>query len=389
MYKIIHIHNDIKFIDETVIFENPLFENEVVILGEKGDYKGKYQQTATYLPPSRSKINLLIRHCNNADMVVLHNLCFIKSYIANRLATNVKIAWRFFGHELYRYDIVAQQSDLTKAMMNPIKFSLSGWIKRLKSHFPALRGLRNLIKLRTLYEYEFRKAMNRVNFFLSHFEEEYRHLEESWPNLPQFINLPTFDLSSLNNNCSDICLYGKENIIIIGNSRNALNNHFDILEKLILSKNFDKYKIFIPFSYDGEKNYVINLKEKVVNYKNIVLSDVFLPFNDYQKIFKQTSAIVVNTYRQKALGNIFLALKNGVKVYLNTKNTTYAILASKGLYVFPVDQLYNDLETGNTRLSLEAIKHNADIMRKLADENSIVLFQRQIYQVLNSTFPEP
>lgn len=378
MYKIIHIHNDLKFIDETAIFENPVFINEVVILGKKGRYKGKYKETATYLKPSRSNINWLIEHCKDADMVVLYNLCLIKSFIANHIAADVKIAWRFFGHELYRYNIAFLQSDLTKEMLEPDEHSLTVGRKGLKN---SLYSLRNLIrpksfKLDTTYDYEFTKAMNRVDFFLWHYKQEYEYLRQSWPNLPQLINLPTFNNHLSHSNSQ------KNNMIILGNNKNPLNNHFDILNVLLSSKNFYKYELNIPFSYGSETNYSVKLREKVKNYKNIILSEVFLPIDEYELMFKKASAIVINSFRQTALGNIFLALQKGVKVYLNKKNIIFTILASQGLLVYSVDQLYDDLENNNICMSSEQAEHNLGIMHKLSKSNSVALFQRRIHSVL-------
>lgn len=382
-FKIIHIHNDIKFIDETVIFEHPEFINEVIILGEKGKYKGKYKETATYLKSSRSDINWLIKHCNDADMAVLYNLCFIKTFIANRLADRVKIAWRFFGNELYRFNIDEQQSDLTKAMVKTDQYRLTDKLKQLKNRVPVLRSLRNLFKFKVIYNDEFAKVLKRVDFFLWHYREEYDYLRNRWPDLPQFINLPTLNLPTLNtyrkNNDSD----ERQNTIILGNSKNFINNHFDVLNILLSLRNINNYTVKIPFSYGQETTYSIKLREKIKSYKNIILLEDFLPLDDYALMFKKASALVINTFRQKALGNVLLALQNGVKVYLNKKNIIYSILMSQGLLVYSIDQLYNDIENNSICLSLEKIKHNSDMIHKLGEDNSIEFFQKKIHDILD------
>jgi len=379
MYKIIHIHNDVKFIDETAYFDNPLFNNEVVILGKKGAYKGQYKETALYLKPSKLNLDRLIRNCSNADMVVCYNLCLIKSFVANRLPAHVKIVWRFFGHELYRYDIDSMLSCLTQKMSKPAFFSLYNIRRRIGNIYSSLK---NSIKSKStipniIHDVEFEKALNRVDFFLWHHKQEYDSLKKIWHNLPKFMNIPTIV------NCSGQGYsHKKGDKIILGNSRNPQNNHFDIINIFLSNKNFYKYKITIPFSYGKETNYSINLKNKVKNFDNIILSEDFLPLTEYELIFKNAAAFVINTFRQRALGNIFIALQNGVKIYLNEKNISYHVLLSQGFLVYSIDQLYEDLENNSIRLSIDDAKYNFDLFRQFNKENSIELFQHRIQSVL-------
>ena len=382
-FKIVHIHTDLKFIDESVIFEGPDFDNEIIVLGEKGQYTGRYQESTIYQNPSRSNIDQLITHCRNADMVVLYNLCFVKSFIANRLPAQVKIAWRFFGHELYRYDISEQYSDLTKSMLAADKFNLIDGLKNLKNYIPALRNLRNLIAFRAVYDDEFRKAIKRVDFFLWHFQEEYEYLRKGWPDLPSFCILPTLNLPTLKYDSNHNGHKEKENLIVIGNSKNSLNNHFDILNMVLESRNFNQYVFHVPFSYDSETSYSRKFREAVSGLENIILSEAFLSLDDYEAVFKKAAALVINTYRQKALGTILLALKNGVKVYLNRKNITLSVLSSCGFVVYPVDQLFDDLKNDNIHMRSEEVTHNAVVMDKLRQENSIALFQQRIHDEIN------
>ena len=383
-FTIVHIHTDLKFIDESAIFEGPDFENEVIILGDKCGYQGRYQESAIYLNSTRSSIKQLINRCQDADMVVMYNLCFLKSFITNRLQLSVKVAWRFFGHELYRYDLAEQQSDLTRSMLAPDKFSLSDGLKNLKNRIPALRSVRNLVEFRAVYDVEFRKAIKRADLFLWHFQEEYAYLRNRWSDLPSLVTLPTLNLPTLNYGSDNNGPLEKENLIILGHSKNALNNHFDALNIILASRNFNQYVFHLPFSYDSETNYSKRFREEVKNYKNINLYETFLSLNDYEAVFKKAAALVINTYRQKALGSILLALKNGVKVYLNPRNITLSILALRGLLVFSIDQLFEDLECDNICLGLGGVNHNTEILCRLGKDNSIELFQQRIHNVLNN-----
>ena len=382
MYKIIHIHNDIKFIDETAYFDNPLFKNEVVIFGKRGVYKGKYKETAQYLRPLKSNIGGLIKHCNEADLVVMYNLCPIKSYIANRLAANIKIAWRFFGHELYKYDLASQQSDLTKEMLKPDKKIFYDFREMKELLYQARNIVRNLIMPNNLQpdatgEYEFKKVINRADFFLWHYKEEHEVLKKRWPNLPQFMQTPTI-INHIKLNSSG----KKQHTIIIGNSKNPLNNHFDILNSLLISKHFHQYQYMIPFSYGKESNYANNLIKKIKDYPNITLLEKFLPMSDYALMFCNASAFVMNSYRQRALGNILIALQTGVKVYLNKKNIIFSVLTSRGFWVYTIEQFWDDLENNNVIMNSAKAEHNVSKIKQLGEKNSVEHFHEDVLKIL-------
>ena len=101
-YKIIHIHTDYKFIDNSIKFELGDLDNIVIVIGNKSNYKGSYYKNAIFHKFSTSNLRSIIKICSTAHMVVLYDLNFPKAYIANRLPKSVKVVWRFFGLEVYQ-----------------------------------------------------------------------------------------------------------------------------------------------------------------------------------------------------------------------------------------------------------------------------------------------
>jgi hypothetical protein len=46
--KIIHVHTDLKFLNASKKFENNNFENITIVIGDKGNYKGVYSESALF-----------------------------------------------------------------------------------------------------------------------------------------------------------------------------------------------------------------------------------------------------------------------------------------------------------------------------------------------------
>ncbi len=172
--------------------------------------------------------------------------------------------------------------------------------------------------------------------------------------------------------------------MIIGNSRAYYNNHLDILEVVERCKLDKKINIKLLFNYGAEDAYTHKVREKVGNMERVALLDTFIPPHEFIDFYGPVAAFVNNSYRQLALGNIFLALHKGVKVYLNKKNPTYTWFKEEGLYIYEIKDLKNDLETGQIHLTKSEIEHNLKCLKKLKEDHSKADFQLQVLELLNN-----
>ena len=73
------------------------------------------------------------------------------------------------------------------------------------------------------------------------------------------------------------------------------------------------------FNYGAESNYT-RLVESELGKSNVEFLKDYIEFTDFRRFYNEISAIAINSYRQLALANIFLAIEYGVKIYLNKKN---------------------------------------------------------------------
>jgi len=111
--------------------------------------------------------------------------------------------------------------------------------------------------------------------------------------------------------------------ILIGNSADPGNNHFEIIEILKKFKN-EEILIYSLLNY-GDSDYadkVIEYGKKEFGEKFIGIVD-YMQYDDFILFMNNIEIIVFNHKRQQALGNLFLAYYLKKKVFINTESTLY------------------------------------------------------------------
>src|SRR5690625_4670151 len=97
--KTYHIHTDYKFLNSIGRFKGGNFDNINIFVTDDSELSNSLSSdTLTF---KSSDLDKIVQLCKRADLVVLYDLDALKSKIALALPKKVKIAWRFFGYELY------------------------------------------------------------------------------------------------------------------------------------------------------------------------------------------------------------------------------------------------------------------------------------------------
>ena len=324
MKKIIHVHSDRKFISDSEKFNGEFFINELLILETKNSFNEAYHNKALFFEPNPVNLNNILAIVNSADILVLYNLDFFKDQVKRIL---------------------------------PFLFQ---------------------------NEISFYRAIKRSDAFVSVFKDEYKYLIKHWNHLPIFIRLSQDGLRLYSKEINFELEYPKSNTVVIGNSRSQYNNHLDILESIETCDLDQKINIKLLFNYGPNNKYTQKVREKADCIANVTLIDSFITSNEFIDFYGPVAAFVNNSFRQMALGNIFMALHRGVKVYLNKKNPTYPWLKNEGLYIYEIKDLKNDLETGHIHLTKSEIEHNLKCLKKLKEDYTKTDFQLQVLELLNN-----
>ncbi|MEX0778698.1 MAG: hypothetical protein WD491_05335 [Balneolales bacterium] len=364
--KVFHIHSDVKFIDDTIRFEGDVFDNTVVIIGKKSTYKGYYSENASYCESSPQALQNLVTICSQADLVVLYSLNTDKCFLANRLPDTVKIAWRFFGYELYSK---RPSSVLSKSTNKYKKRYNIGMFSFLKIYLSKIKHFDKYI--------ESRRAVNRIDCFLGLSDYEYDVLKLNWPNLPNFVQLPFLDREV------NFIYEQKRNVIVIGNNRNRYNNHLDVLGIISDSKNQLNYTYIIFFSYGSYNIYTDAVRKAANKIKSVKFIERFLAKDDFTEVYTHASAFVMNGYRQMAMGNIFTAICNGLKVYLNEKNIIYHWLKKEGYNIYSIKDFASDIENDNIKFTSEEMKYNIAQYHQMVKKYTVEDFQSKMHSLIS------
>lgn len=379
--KIVHIHTDYKFIWSSLRdYEGEFFDNWVVIVENKTPYDGPIKEN-TYLLNFKNKKQIITQFndiCNDADLVVLNNLNILSSKIATLLPQNIKIAWRFFGAELYGKRLDLFTSEKTRAQLFEYRYAL------LQSVFQPLKSIYHWIKY-GIHPYIFNSALKRIDYFLALSKEEYDFLSARWSNLPEFINLPyknwVGDIKSAEKNINSN--KSEQLSVILGVSRNLFNNHLDIIEMIERNPNKLKYKFILLFNYGKNGAYAQAVRKKIMHKTNYKVIDDFIHKEEFTNFYRNISALVINGFRQMGGGNIWLAMIHGVKVYLNEKNIHFKFLINEGFQVFTMKDFENDLRHDNLFLTYAQAKHNLKQLLMLSKKYNVIDFQKRLYARLS------
>ena len=339
--KILHIHSDKKFISDTLRYQHDNINNTIVLLSND-DIKLDLEIKSIRFRLNFLTLKKVLSYSEGFDLVVLYDLNTHHIAIANALSPEIKIIWRFFGQELYMLDKQAYLSDYTKKINNATKSSFFNKVKASLSY----RIKRQVYSSFYGYNFNLFQAISRISYMMVLFKEEYDLLNKKYA-LPPFLQIPLnhIELKRLNGNK-----------ILLGNSKNDFNNHLDVLHLL---RGIDTSNCIIPLNYGTDSYYAERVLQEARDQKISVLN-TFLPYSEYEDLLASCSTFVLNSYRQMAVGNILLALKNGMKIYLHQNNLVYHIFKSHDIRVFTIEEFSQDMVVGDLSISKNIALHNIE-----------------------------
>lgn len=376
MKKIVyHIHQDKKFANPTALFPEHLFENRYVLLQDK-DEAGK--AGFTIFLNHESAVDAIANHIAEADIVMLYSLNKLTAMIANRLAKDVVVIWRFFGYELYEMMPHFIYTPETSRLMQPTStkwwrgWGLKGKLRKLLRRLLHRTGNATHSRFGT----EFAQAVKRVDFFAGLADMEYDFLARFFP-LPPFLQLPY--LRQLPPKYER----EKDNTLIMGHSRIAYGNHLNMLNILasVPPDALRQYQFNFFFSYGQEDAYTQAIRQRATRFPMVRLIEDFLPLDEFNRIYTKSSALVIYAYRQVAMGNIYTALQSGTKVYLPASNVMFPWLVREGFVLSDVSDFRKDLERGTISLSPTEMEQNRAAWERLRSKYPLHAFVDAILKV--------
>lgn len=280
------------------------------------------------------------------DVLVVHFLTVNAASMVLKAASYVKVVWSGWGADYY-YLLPGGQQILyapeTRKIVNAIDRA------RIISDpfFLARILLRPLRKIYILKRFIF-PAIKRVDFFSSPLPADYELLMKGIGNLfsAKYVQLNYGDCKSTFTQSPNISLKGN---ILVGNSSSPTNNHLEVFN-FLKGMNLEGRKVIVPLSYgdDVYRCHVIKHGRRILGeYFYPIIN--FIPLNEYNHLIGSCSVVIMNQFRQQALGNIGSVMIGGSKLYLSRSNVIFKFLVDRGAIVFPVE----DMATGDDDLFCE------------------------------------
>jgi dTDP-N-acetylfucosamine:lipid II N-acetylfucosaminyltransferase len=377
MLHILNCVRDDKFIDELIEVmdaSSSSVDHTFVIFSETQEYYYHNIHNTSRINILKDDEFLPLLEDNKYDAVVLHNLSSIPLQLIVEIPKSISLFWFSWGFDIYTMPYyrpfvkINLYHTLTKKYLNGTA------INKIKLVHAFINSYLNRKKLQ--------KAVNRVDYYSGVLPVEYDLMKNNKFFKAEKVVFNYFNLNSniKEENINDPVACG--NTFLIGNSCYPTNNHLDILECLY-KNNLTNYKIYSFLSYGGMKEYTDKVKEIGRKYfgNNFIPIEDFLPYDKFKEVIMSCGNVIMGHERQQAMGNVYLSLWNGCKVFFSETSVTYNYLKNLGYKIFAIQHDLTD-SIINTNMSKEDILINRRLEIKYLSPEICMKRILDIYNIL-------
>ena len=332
MIRFLHIIRDDKFAEGTIkeFDKKEQIESKYILFQKKAELK--YLKDNQRVIAYRDKKQFVKEiKSDDYDVLFFHSLSPVAYWMINYIPSDKVVIWWAWGYDIYGGVMGARlfvQLDGLKVQTKILSKNKN--IKRFCRDFVGKMWISSLF-----FKYR-HKIIKRINYFEPVQNMDYRLMSEQVPGFSakEFYHYygyygekPFSDRSTL-----------KSPSILIGNSATLEENHVDVWESIkgVLPQ---KMKVIIPLSY-GDKEYAQKVKARIsATAFHIEFLDTFLPSDEYFALVDNCAYAFFGSIRQHAMGNIYHALNNDIKVFLYKDSVMYGYLINMGFVVYAIEDV--------------------------------------------------
>lgn len=354
--KILHLSLNDKFVNAGyALFENVYPEQNEVWLYEVSEFRRDFKTAFKY--KNLSFLNLInpffLERLKSYDLVVIHALTPHWVTLINHSPKDITFLWLGWGYDYMQF-LYESDEELFLPETRVI-------YKKIQKNPSMLAQLKKIPK-RLFRSEERQNAIAKISAFNTVLEEEYNAIRQkkTIKALPPYVswNYGTLE-DTLVKNFIGQRVEGRN--ILLGNSADLRNNHFDALE--VLKNITTDQKIICPLSYAGSA-----YTPTIIEQGNLLFKDRFQPLHnfmaldEYLSTIKSCSIIVMNHLRQQGLATIIQMMYMGAKIFLREENPCYTFFKNNGAVVFSVQDLERNPDLLETPLSEQEIQANINVL---------------------------
>ena len=320
----------------------------------------------------------------SVDIIYLHGLwpSYFKAF--DYIRSDVIVMWWCYGMEIYESSLrwppllpLKIYKPITHRFLLKKKMGMKLLAKELSRIAPRLFifsvKATNLLKGRRIDELEY--VLSRIDYAFTPLDIEFEELKKKH----SIIKAKPFRLYFFVDK-DTVQKHNSAGNILLEHSANITNNHLDIIaaikKKGIQLKGRD---IYVPLSY-GE-SVIASRVQKEARFEDAIVHCLMepVPFDEYSNIISSCTHAFFGMIRQSGLGNIFLCLRKGIKVFFFKDSILYKHFKQQGFYVFSIEDELNDLNLIEP-LSPEQAEYNAERFYSLYVSPST--YQQQFDKIL-------
>lgn len=383
MPKILHLATDTIFINAAnYIFEKAFPEcNTFLIVKPPANPPLKHirsEPNFEIIVHSMGSLDFIFNKSKDYDLIVFHGLDQLKAQLFFKDEVKKKYLWLLWGAEAYgiiNNSFLGTKTEELSGRLN--KPSILEYFKNLYRAF-RYKNLNNTEQVNIA-----EAILNLPSMGILHKEEfDYFVKADVIKPATNFIPFTYYPLEFIFKNPA---LKIKGNNILLGNSATFSNNHIEAID-ILSSISLNKREVYIPLSY-GNTFYA----KAVVDYGKSKLPDnckpmeSFLPLQSYNELISNCGIVIMNHYRQQAVGNILASMYMGAKVFLNN-TTVYQYLKRIGCFVYLIEEdLLKNGEHALQLLNEDQKEHNRQILKKeISTENVVSNLQVSLNKLFSS-----
>jgi hypothetical protein len=302
-----------------------------------------------------------------SDFIIVHSLLREHCDFINNNPHHTYV-WIGMGFDYYEYidsDIFLPFSKRNQLFSSPLKSI---------DHF-----LGTYLKFKLSTAEKRRKAIGCISFFAPVLPGEFTGVYSVFKHL-EYIEWNYGTSSSIID--ESLVLNDDANSILIGNSSDPSNNHYEVVD-MLSSLNLVDREIILPLSY-GSPAYKKRLLKKLKAFDNLTFNvlEGFMPKNEYFNLLSGCDVVIMNHVRQQAGANIGVMLYMGAKVFLNSKSPFHEFYKSKGAVIYTIEDIEKDSSILYRKLDDESVQVNRDVVSSTASRENTDRKTKSLIQTL-------
>lgn len=312
----------------------------------------------------------VIKRLNNGKVksfVYIHYLEYHKAKIINALDNkNISVVWILWSDDLY---------SLPQLKFNMYDNFSAGYVKNIEPRLTLKQRLGRLkmqywdgINLKRHNHWnDINAAIKKINYCATDMKLEVDVVKQQLN--PTVMWVPFSYVSALNGTTVHDTRKNKSTILI-GNSADPANNHFEVLNTLSHLKVTDP--VLLPLSY-GDTAYVENLGDaiKKLRLPNVTCLREFLKKEEYYDMLAGVKVAIMPHNVQQAFGNVIALIDYGAKLFFKKQNLLYSQLNLWGVKVYTIETDLISLDSLSP-LNDEQVKHNREALARIVSTEAVL-----------------